>query len=175
MKIGFGLTAGMLIFALLFIGLYGVPDLTLPYWPVAMVAVNLMIMVFVTTLLILRYKYSSEKTQEKIMKRSIFFRRFSMITLTIFVFESIIAVIWAKIFIFIFKDPFPFNVFADVLYLFCVISTWYIILRVWERFDFKYSIEWFMMKIISKINGKNSNKLDVKNILYNPLITKNNK
>ncbi|RLF59483.1 MAG: hypothetical protein DRN27_02505 [Thermoplasmata archaeon] len=166
MKIGFGLTAGMLIFALLFIGLYGVPDLTLPYWPVAMVAVNLMIMVFVTTLLILRYKYSSEKTQEKIMKRSIFFRRFSMITLTIFVFESIIAVIWAKIFIFIFKDPFPFNVFADVLYLFCVISTWYIILRVWERFDFKYSIEWFMMKIISKINGKKSHKLDVKTVLY---------
>jgi hypothetical protein len=169
MKIGFGATIGMMLFALLFLGLFGVPNLTLPYWPVMMVAVNLTIMILVTTLFILRYEYSSEKTQQKLAKRSIFLRRFSMITLTIFVFESIIAVIWANIFTFLFDNPFPFNILADVLFLFCVLVTWYIIVRVWEKIDFKYSIEWFMMKIISKINGKASHKLDVETVLYHPL------
>ena len=171
MKVGFGATIGMMLFALFFFGIFGSPDLTLPYWPVTMVAFNLMLMILVTTLFLLRYEYSSEEAQQKRAKRSIFLRRFSMITLTIFVFESIIAAIWANIFAFLFDDPFPFNVFADILFLLCVLSTWYVIVRVWEKIDFKYSIEWFMMKIISKISGKTSHKLDVKTILYHPLLS----
>jgi len=172
-KVGFGLSFLMLLCAGLFIGLFGIPDLTLPYWPVQMVAINLMIMTLVTTILFLRFEYADEHLQQKQVKRTIFLRRFSMITLTIFVFESIISVLWANIFTFLFTDPFPFNVLADFLFILCVLCTWYIIVRAWEKIDFKYSIEWWMMKIISRITGKKSGKLDVQTVLYHPLGPKN--
>ncbi len=160
---------GSIIASAIFIILFGIPDLTLPYWPIAMVTINLSLMILVTTLLIIRNEYALPKKRAIYAKRSIFFRRFSMITLTIFVFESIIAVIWAKIFSYIFIDPFPYNVFADLLFLFCVLFTWYGIARIWERYNFKFSIEWFMIKVTALITGKISQKLDVQTVLYNPI------
>ena len=168
-KTGIFSVIGLIIASMFFIILFGIPDLTLPYWPVAMVTINLALMIFATTLLIVRYEHSPPIKRTILAKRSIFFRRFSMITLTIFVFESIIAVIWAKIFSLIFIDPFPYNVVADVLFLCCVITTWYGIVRIWEKYNFKYSIEWFMIRIIAWITGKTSQKLDVQKVLYNPI------
>ena len=167
----FGLIAivGMLLLALGFLGIYGIPDLTLPYWPVAMVAFNLMLMILVTTLMIIRYDCSSTEKRLKYAKRTIFFRRFSMITLSMFVFESIIAVLWAKLFTLLFVDPFPFNVVADLIFLFCVLATWYVIARLWEKINFKYSIEWFMVQIIARMQGRSSQKLNVESVLYHPI------
>ncbi|MFO8077056.1 MAG: hypothetical protein R6U21_00220 [Thermoplasmatota archaeon] len=171
LNIGFIATIGMLLVSLLFLGIFGIPDLTLTYWPISMVAFNLMLMILVMTLVIVRYDYCSFEKRLKRAKRTVFFRRFSMITLTMFVFESIIAVLWAKLFTFLFVDPFPYNVFADLLFLFSVLATWYVIARFWEKIDFKFSIEWFMIKILSRIRGKTSQKLDVHTVLYHPIPT----
>ena len=165
----------LIILSGIFIGIYGIPDLTLLYWPIAMVTVNLAIMFTVLIFCILRFDYASDHKVKKRVNRSLFFRRFNMITLTIFVFESIISVLWAKIFTFFLNDPFPYNILADFVFLFCVIGTWYVILRIWERIDFKYSIEWVMMKIISKLTGSTSHKLDVTSVLYHPLSSRENK
>jgi hypothetical protein len=159
----------MLLLALGFLRIYGIPDLTLPYWPVTMVAFNLMLMTLIATLMIIRYDHSSTEKRLKYAKRTIFFRRFSMITLSIFVFESIIAVLWAKLFTLLFIDPFPFNVVADLIFLFCVLATWYVIARLWEKINFKYSIEWFMVQIIARMQGRSSQKLNVESVLYHPL------
>ena len=140
-----------------------------------MVTVNLAIMFTVLIFCILRFDYAPEHKVKKRVNRSFFFRRFNMITLTIFVFESIISVFWAKTFTFFLNDPFPYNILADFVFLFCVIGTWYVILRMWERIDFKYSIEWVMMKIISKLTGSTSHKLDVTSVLYHSLSSRENK
>lgn len=169
LKIWITTIAGLIIIAGIFIGIYGIPDLTLPYWPIAMVTINLAIMFTVLIFSIIRFDYATDHKIKKRVKRSIFFRRFNMITLTIFVFESIISVIWSKVFTFFLKDPFPYNILADFIFLFCVIGTWYVILRIWENYDFKYSIEWMMMRLISKITGHKSHKLDTKSVLYYPL------
>jgi len=169
MKIWVKTIIGLMIFAGLFISIYGIPDLTLPYWSVAMVTVNLAIMFTVLIFCILRIDYASEHKLKKRVNRSLFFRRFNMITLTIFVFESIISVLWKNIFTFFLNDPFPYNILADIVFLLCVIGTWYGILRIWERIDFKYSIEWIIIKIISKLTGHTSYKLDVKTVLYKPI------
>ena len=169
LKIWITTIAGLIIIAGIFIGIYGIPDLTLPYWPIAMVTINLAIMFTVLIFSIIRFDYATDHKIKKRVKRSIFFRRFNMITLTIFVFESIISVIWSKVFTFFLKDPFPYNILADFIFLFCVIGTWYVILRIWENYDFKYSIEWMMMRLISKITGHKSHKLDTKSVLYHPL------
>jgi len=168
-KIGLTSTIGMLLASLLLLLILGVPDLTLPYWPITMVSFNLMLMILVTTLCFIRYDFSPREKQQTLAKRTVFLRRFNMITLTMFVFESIIAVLWAKLFTFFFVDPFPFNVIADILFLFCVLATWYTIARVWEKIDFKYSIEWFMIKILGRITGKSSQKLNVNTVLYHPI------
>jgi len=170
-KVGIISTIGMLVLSLCFFVIFGVPDLTLPYWPVSMVTLNLTLMIFITTLLIHRFEYASKKTRIILAKRTQFLRRFSMITLTMFVFESIIAVLWAKIFTFLFVDPFPFNVVVDILFLCSVLFTWYGIARLWEKIDFKYSIEWFMIQILGKITGHTSHKLDIKTVLYHPIST----
>ena len=165
-KTGLFSIIGLVFASIIFIFLFGIPDLTLPYWPVAMVTINLSLMILVTILLIIKYEFTPLKKRAVLAKKSIFFRRFSMITLTIFVFESIIAVIWARIFSIIFINPFPYNIVADVLFLFCVLSTWYGITRIWEKYDFKYSIEWFLIFINARITGKKSQKLDVQQVLY---------
>jgi len=165
---------GILLISIIFVIWLGIPDLTLPYWPVTMISFNLIIMILVTTLLIMRYEFPNEGKRKIRAKRSIFLRRFSMITLTIFVFESIIAVLWAKLFTTIFIDPFPYNIGVDILFLFCVLCSWYVIARIWEKYDYKYSIEWFLIKINGRITGKTSQKLDVKTVLYQPLSIKNN-
>lgn len=170
-KVGFTSAIGMILLTLIFFGLFGIPDLTLPYWPVTMVSFNLMLMILVTTLLIIRYEHTSQKKRRIRAKRTIFLRRFSMITLTMFVFESIITILWAKVFNIIFNNPFPYNVAADVLFLFCVLGTWYVIARIWEKIDFKYTIEWFMIQIMSKITGKTSTKLDVNSVLYHTTLS----
>ena len=172
-KTGLFSIIGLIIASVCFIILFGSPDLTLPYWPISMVTINLTLMILVITILIIRYEYASPKMHAILAKRSLFFRRFSMITLTIFVFESIITVIWAKIFSFIFSNPFPYNVIADFLFLCCVLTTWYIIVRIWEKNNFKYSIEWFMIRINAWITGKKSQKLDVQKALYEPIEYKN--
>ncbi len=173
LKFGLITSIGLLMLSLIFLGLFGIPDLTLPYWPVTMVAFNLMLMTLLTTLMIIRYDYSSHEKRLKYAKRTVFFRRFSMITLSMFVFESIIAVLWARLFTFLFANPFPFNVVADLLFLFCVLTTWYIIARVWEKINFKYSVEWFMVQIIARIRGRSSQKLNVDHVLYHPLSIEN--
>lgn len=166
---------GLIILAGIFIGTYGIPDLTLSYWPIAIVTINLAIMFTVLIFGFLRFDYASENKMKKRVNRSVFFRRFNMITLTIFVFESILSVLWARIFTFFLNDPFPYNILADLLFLFCVIGTWYVILRIWELFDFKYSIEWVMIKIISKLTRHTSHKLDAASVLYHPLSSGENK
>ena len=162
-------SVGMLVLSLLFIGVFGIPDLTLPYWPVSMVAFNLMLMIIVTTILISRYEFASRKNRINLVKRTMFLRRFSMITLSMFVFESIIAVLWSRLFMMVFLDPFPFNVGADLLFIACVLGSWYVIARFWEKIDFKYSIEWFLIQIMAKITGRSSQKLNVQSVLYHPV------
>lgn len=171
LKIWMATIVGLIILAGIFIEIYGIPDLTLPYWPIAMVTINLAIMFTVLIFCFFRFDYASENKIKKRVNRFVFFRRFNMITLTIFVFESIISVVWARIFIFFLTDPFPYNILADVVFLFCVIGTWYVILRIWERIDFKYSIEWVMIKIISKLTRHTSHKLDATSVLYDPLLS----
>ena len=169
LQISFTVITGLLILTGIFLIIYGIPDLTLSYWPVTMATVNLIIMFLVMTLTIIRFEYAPKHLLRKRAQRSLFFRRFNMITLTIFVFESIIAVLWAKLFMLLIIDPFPYNVPADITYLFCVIGTWYVILRLWEKINYKFSIEWCIMKLIGRITGTTSQKLDVQTVLYHPL------
>ncbi len=173
LKFGLIASIGLLLLSIIFLAFFGIPDLTLPYWPVSMVAFNLMLMTLITTLMIIRYDYSSHEKRLKYVKRTIFLRRFSMITLTMFVFESIIAVLWARLFTSLFVDPFPFNVVADLLFLFCVLFSWYVIALLWEKINFKYSVEWFMVQIIARIQGRSSQKLNVNSVLYHPLSREN--
>jgi len=140
-----------------------------------MVTVNLAIMFTVLLFFILRFDHAPDHKIKKRVNRSLFLRRFNMITLTIFVFESIISVLWIKIFTFFLNDPFPYFILADFVFLFCVIGTWYVTLRMWERIDFKYSIECVLMKIISKLTGSTTHKLDVTSVLYHPLSSRENK
>ena len=61
------------------------------------------------------------------------------------------------------------NLPAVLLFIAIVNAFWYVVLRVWEKYDFKYSFEWLMILVVSKAIGRKSSRLNVADVLYNPV------
>lgn len=85
-------------------------------------------------------------------------RLFSRVSLTIYIFETLLSEFTRIFYKFIYPDwdqtingSLTFGVFN--------VFVWCIILLIWSKYDFKYSLEYFWVKIFDKY-GKKSTKLD---------------
>jgi hypothetical protein len=114
------------------------------------------------------------ESDEKTVRRSVFIRRFGMLSLTIYCLEAIWNILWSNIFHSQFGDltgefdPVMGNVILNLSYLVIVVGFWFIILKIWESIQFKYSFEDFSVRIGGKFRNQKSDRLDVNKILYNP-------
>ena len=107
---------------------------------------------------------------EKFGKKTIFFRRFNMLLLTIWSFQ------WVTIFPVLIFDAVTgwgaldgkLNGFQLLLLLGIVVLFWYIIVKLWEKVEFKGSFEWLTIAILSKGRADAGDRLKIQEILYNP-------
>lgn len=107
---------------------------------------------------------------EKFGKKTIFFRRFNMLLLTIWCFQ------WVTIFPVLIFDAVTgwgaldgkLNGYQLLLLLAIVVLFWYIIVRLWEKVEFKGSFEWLTIAILSKGRADAGDRLKIQEILYNP-------
>ena len=107
---------------------------------------------------------------EKFGKKTIFFRRFNMLLLTIWSFQ------WVTIFPVLIFDAVTgwgaldgkLNGFQLLFLLGIVVLFWYIIVKLWEKVEFKGSFEWLTIAILSKGRVDAGDRLKIQEILYNP-------
>ncbi|MBN2155627.1 MAG: hypothetical protein JW776_06270 [Candidatus Lokiarchaeota archaeon] len=111
---------------------------------------------------------------EKTVKRSIFIRRFGMLSLTIYCLEALWNILWSNIFHSRFGelsgefDAVMGNVIMNISYLMIVVGFWFVALKLWELIKFKYSFEDLSVRIGGVFREHKSDRLNTAKILYNP-------
>jgi len=60
------------------------------------------------------------------------------------------------------------NGYQLLLLLAIVVLFWYIIVKLWEKVEFKGSFEWLTIAILSKGREDAGDRLKIQEILYNP-------
>ena len=155
----------VIIGALLWIPL-GVPVLNEPKYSPNLYILDIGLLFFLITLFTMLFYYRDQKTRINIAEKTVFVRRYSMVTMTIFVFESSISTGIAQIFNLIFSPLVPSGIvtneiFGFIVYLPLVFFLWHFILKAWEKVNFKGSIEWIANEIVGRLRGRKSDKLNV--------------
>lgn len=168
---GFGLLFVLVSGAILL--LYGVPlgpERIGTALPVQLHALNLGLMVIVATFLVGVCEYRPGARRLAVARLTTALRRYSMLAMTIYICESLICVINMKWFMPIFDGaPLGFRLAGIFIFGGMHIVIWYGILRLWERIDFKYSLEWWGVAFVGWMRGRRSERLRVRDVLYNPV------
>jgi hypothetical protein len=172
----FGFVCGA-IFTILGIILWiplGVPILNEPKYSPNLYILDIGLLFCFITLFITLFEYRDHESRVKIAQKTVFVRRYSMATMTIFVFESLLSTGIAQLFNLTFSSLVPAGIvtnkiFGFIVYLPLVFFLWHFILKGWEKVNFKGSIEWITNEIVGRLRGRKSDKLNVQKILYNPV------
>lgn len=114
---------------------------------------------FIIVILLKTFDFQTEEKLEKRVRKTTPLLRLGRVSLTIFVFETVIA---ATINFFIidylipgWKNNILFILLIGVLNL----ALWWVLLIYWEKKNFKGSIEWIGTQLVKKITGKSTNKV----------------
>ncbi len=134
---------------------------------------NLGIMILWFSWFFEKLDYCSPEKHAKIARKTAVIRRFGIASLTLFVLESFWCTLWS--FIFHSKlgsysgepDVVMTNFGLNLLFMLVVFGSWVVILKIWEKYNFKYSFEWFIVRISSKLRKQPSERSDLTKILKN--------
>lgn len=143
--------------------------------PPTLLALNLSLMLGVIYLGIKIFEDPDEETRQRRAAKTTVIRRFGMVTLSVYTFESVINGIVSFQFHRLYDDPttVPYESHVATIpifaYLLIVFSFWFTFVYYWEKVNFKYGIEYWVIKIGSKFRSTKSAKLDVSRVLHNPL------
>jgi hypothetical protein len=105
-------------------------------------------------------------------KIRMFFRKYSNLSMTIYILEGFVAQIWYLVFLILHRGPFSNNLPLIIVYLATVLATWQIIVNFWTKIGNRGSFEWLMLKgriIILHLTRK---KLWKKHRNYSPQVLK---
>ena len=152
----------------------GIPGLNDPKYQPNLYVLDIGLLFCLITAFTILFEFRDHKSRVKIAQKTIFVRRYSMATLTIFVFENLTSTGIAQLFNVLFGSFFPAGIvsnkiFGFTIYLPIVFFLWHFILKAWEKVNFKGSVEWLTNEIVGRLRGRRSDKLNVQRILYNPV------
>jgi hypothetical protein len=130
---------------------------------------NLGLILILATFLIGFLEYKPPEKRIKLAKLTRASRRFGLIALTVFILEGLVSILWKKIYMTMlpFIDFSTINIGWTLLYLVVLLLFWYFVVRVWARFNFKFSFEWILVQVVGRLRGRMSNRLNVKEVLDN--------
>jgi len=120
----------------------------------------------------LYYWFDVRTTPVKKTKLRTFFRKYSNLSMTIYILEGFIAQSWYLVFYIAHRGPFSDNLPLIITYLATVLATWQIIIKLWTKISNRGSFEWLMQKCRNKIFNLNQNKRWKQFRIYSPQITK---
>ena len=107
--------------------------------------------------------FAPDERKEKLIRLSTPLRRFGRISLTVFCLEPIMAEFLEMIANLLFPG---WNNELGYVALFGVMGMfiWWFLLKHWERKNFIGSLEWQTIKILEKLSGKKSTRLNMKDL-----------
>jgi hypothetical protein len=105
-----------------------------------------------------------DNVKRKWLKRSNTVRAFGLISLSGFLIEGPFAALIRQV-VNLFWPGFTYNPDFSLLFSPLVIILWWIMVKQWEKVHFKYSFEFFIIRLTGKLTGKQTNRLNVDAIL----------
>ena len=161
-------------FAGLFLAIFGlyllngfevIPHFAQEFTPMALQFFNLGTQMIVMTVMVRIFDYAPPNKQAKRVHRVRFFQNFNRTSLTIFVFEPLVASSLYLAYHAVFGD-FSDNFPIIMSFILNVVLIWYVILKLWQKVNFAGSCEWFVQKgnkLLSRqpfLKRKNKSKED---------------
>ncbi len=137
--------------------------------PVQLHLLNLGIMILLSIIIAIKMDYQLPEIRQRRSEKTVFIRRFSLLAMTIYMCESLILSLVMKIYVPLWGDNIQshpvFYLLMIALLITISIVIWHIILIYWEKRNFKYSFEWFVVIIVGSLRGKTSDRLNAQKIL----------
>ncbi|MHA2169726.1 MAG: hypothetical protein ACXAB7_07510 [Candidatus Kariarchaeaceae archaeon] len=142
------------------------------YWYLFTVGGQLMVLAL--AVYILEYNHGSSF----MLKNTTLFRRWGMVSLTIFIFQILsfpVMIVFALLTPWDTLDFQQLNLWQSLIVAIVVMIYWDVCIRYWSRYKFKYSLEWLFLNIMSRSKIGSQKSLDVNEIVYNydPVIIEN--
>jgi hypothetical protein len=146
--------------------------------PIPLTIVSMGTMQFLLLLFIRTQDYPlSEIKRVRAARRTTFWRRFSLFSLTAFSIGTPIADRIFSIFVYFWGPSvvysgsvgvFAWNLWQILAFILFIWGFWEIILRLWENFDYKFSLDWFLAQIMAILTGSKMSRANIKPIIYGP-------
>jgi len=136
---------------------------------------NLVAMTFATVLMLGRFDYCRPERRQRRIEHTLAIRRFSIVSLTIYVMEFTIAhgvylifeQFWETAISFVNQIPvLIWNVTQIFVFIGVICLIWIIIVPFWEKVDFAGSLEWFMIKTFALFRHDKKACIGSQKILY---------
>lgn len=139
-------------------------------FPMKLHMINLALMTLLCTRLVAWMEYNTPERRARIARISVPFRRVGMAALSVFLLEALTSVLISKPYMAFWggEEVFKTNPVAIISYLALLIAFWCMALKLWERYDFKYSFEWMIVQASGWLLDRRSNKLNAEIVLYGP-------
>ncbi len=159
---------------LLFIDPNALQNFTDETVPIPFTIISMSTMQFLLVLFIRTQDYAkSELKRVRAAKRMTFWRRYSVFSLTAFSIGTPIADRIYQLFAFfwgesVVSDAFNWNLWQIIAFIFFIWGFWEVILRLWETFEYKFSLDWFLAQIMAMLTGAKMGRSAVKPIIYGP-------
>ncbi|MFA4922456.1 MAG: hypothetical protein WC957_05435 [Candidatus Neomarinimicrobiota bacterium] len=143
--------------------------------PVMMQVLNLGAMTFATVLMLGRFDYCKPEKRQRRIERSLWVRKFSIVSLTIYVMEFFLArgvywlfeQFWDNAVSLVNQVPvLVWNVTQIFVFIIVICLLWIIIVPFWQKVDFMFSLEWFMIKADALFRHNKKARINSNKILY---------
>ena len=143
--------------------------------PIMMQVLNLGTMTFAMVLVLGYLDYYPPEVRRRRIERTLWIRRFSIVSLTIYVMEFflaegvywVFAQFWDNAVALVNEVPIFIWNFAQIMVFIIVICLiWGLIVKLWEKVDFIFSLEWFMIKAVALFQRDKHARINSHKILY---------
>lgn len=151
---------------------FKVTDLAQHPFPLRIHLLNVGAMLFCCTWLILHMEYCTKERRARVARRTVWLRRLGLMALTIFCLESFFGVLLSRAYLWVLgiDGAFPQTALYIVPFVILVFAFWNAVFLLWEKADFKYSVEWWMSWLVCKARKRPSRRLQAEEVLRRPCI-----
>ncbi|MDD5765898.1 MAG: hypothetical protein PHW79_06605 [Candidatus Marinimicrobia bacterium] len=143
--------------------------------PIMVQVMNLGAMTFATVLMLGHYDFCRPEQRRRRVEKTLAVRRFSIVSLTIYITECFVAQgvylifehYWETAISFVNQIPVLVwggtQIFVFIMVIWLI---WIIIVHLWEKIDFIFSLEWFTIKAAALLLGHKNVRINSHKILY---------
>lgn len=139
-------------------------------FPLKIHLINLASMLAFCTWLILRMEYCSEEQRGRAAARTLWLRRLGLVALTAFCLESFVATLFSRGYLWLLgvEGAFPRTLPYMIPFIAGVLFFWNVVFYFWAKINFKYSVEWWISRIVCWVRNRPTIRLQTEEVLHKP-------